>query len=72
VKNITTCPICGEGTLIARVGSNEVEYKGQGRLLPFHYRECTCCDSDQVSHEDVSQNKRLMTDFKKEVEAMYK
>lgn len=70
MKNISTCPICEEGTLEARVGTNEVEYKGQGKTIPMHYSECACCGSDQASSADLRKNKRLMIEFKKEVDGL--
>ena len=58
------CPICEEGFLEARVGTNEFEYKGQVKIIPMHYSECTCCGSEQTSSADLRKNKRLMIEFK--------
>ena len=70
MKSISTCPICEEGILEARIGTNEVEYKGQGKTIPMHYSECACCGSDQASSADSRKNKRLMIEFKKEVDGL--
>lgn len=70
MKNVSTCPICEEGTLEVRVGANEVEYKGQSKTLSLHYGECDCCGSEQASSADLRNNKRLMIEFKKQVDGL--
>ncbi|MEO9944932.1 type II toxin-antitoxin system MqsA family antitoxin [Paraglaciecola sp.] len=70
MKKISTCPICEEGILEARIGTNEVEYKGKGKTIPMHYSECACCGSEQASSSDLRKNKRLMIEFKKEVDGL--
>lgn len=69
VKNDSVCPICKEGNLEAKVGTNKVEYKGQTKTLPMHFSECDCCGSEQALPADLRQNKRLMAEAKKDSQA---
>lgn len=70
MKNYSVCPICEEGSLEAKVGTNEVEYKGKTTNLPMHFSECDCCGSEQASAAEVRKNKRLMVEFKKQVDGL--
>jgi HTH-type transcriptional regulator/antitoxin MqsA len=70
MKNISVCPICEEGSLEAKIGSNEVEYKSQKTALPLHFSECESCGSEQASPIELRINKRLMIDFKKKVDGL--
>ena len=70
MKNISVCPICEEGNLEAKIGTNEVEYKGHTKTLPMHFSECECCRSEQASPAELRTNKRLMTEFKKQVDGL--
>lgn len=64
------CPVCGEGVLTHQIGTNDVEYGGQRRMLELHYSTCDCCGSDIAEDSDAKQNKRLMIAFKKEVDGL--
>lgn len=70
MKNISVCPICEEGNLEAKVGTNEVEYKGQHSTISMHFSECDCCGSEQASSAELRTNKRLMNEFKKQVDGL--
>ncbi|MEI6858507.1 MAG: type II toxin-antitoxin system MqsA family antitoxin [Shewanella sp.] len=70
MKNISICPICEEGNLEAKIGINEVEYKNHTKNLPMHFSECECCGSEQASPVELRTNKRLMTEFKKQVDGL--
>lgn len=70
MKNTDVCPICEEGTLHAHVGSNMVEYKGHEKQLPLHYSECDCCCSEITGAAQSRTNKRLMTEFKKQINGL--
>lgn len=70
MKNISVCPICEEGNLESKVGSNEVEYKGQKTTLPIHFSECDSCGSEQASPIELRINKRIMIEFKKKVDGL--
>jgi HTH-type transcriptional regulator/antitoxin MqsA len=70
MKNISICPICEEGSLEAKIGSNEVEYKGQKTVLPLHFSECESCGSEQASPIELRINKRSMIEFKKKVDGL--
>lgn len=64
----TPCPICGEGVLEPRLGSNRVEYEGVTRNLSLHYSVCTACGSEQGDATQLRENKLATTRFKKEVD----
>jgi HTH-type transcriptional regulator/antitoxin MqsA len=70
MKNISVCPICEEENLESKVGSNEVEYKGQKATIPLHFSECDSCGSEQASPIELRINKRLMIEFKKKVDGL--
>jgi HTH-type transcriptional regulator/antitoxin MqsA len=70
MKNISVCPICEEGNLEAKTGTNEVEYKAQHSNISMHFSECDCCGSEQASPAELRTNKRLMNEFKKQVDGL--
>ncbi len=65
-----TCPICGEGHLHARMGTQAVDYRGQSGQIAFHYAECDACGSEQAGAVQLRDNKRAMTAFKKQVDSL--
>lgn len=64
------CPICGEGSLHAKVGENSAEYKGQITILALHYSVCDECGSEQADAGQLRSNKRAMIAFKKSVDGL--
>lgn len=70
MKNNAVCSVCEEGSLHIQVETNLVEYKSQKKELPLHYSECDCCGSDITTPEQSRKNKRLMTEFKKQVDGL--
>ena len=70
MKNTPICPICEEGNLEAKTGTNSVEYKGQRSTILMHFSECDCCGSEQASAVELRTNKRLMNEFKKQVDGL--
>ncbi|HHF3183987.1 TPA: type II toxin-antitoxin system MqsA family antitoxin [Vibrio alginolyticus] len=70
MTNTTTCSICEEGNLQPHVGHNLVDYKGHQKELDIHYSECDCCGSEITVPAQSRANKRLMTEFKKQVDGL--
>jgi HTH-type transcriptional regulator/antitoxin MqsA len=70
MKNNSVCSVCEEGNLHIQVETNLVEYKNHKKELPLHYSECDCCGSDITTPEQSRCNKRLMTEFKKQVDGL--
>jgi HTH-type transcriptional regulator/antitoxin MqsA len=70
MKNTSVCSICEEGNLQAHVDSNVVEYKSHKKELPLHYSECDCCGSEVSLPAQSRTNKRLMNEFKKQVDGL--
>lgn len=68
MSNESVCPICEEGNLEAKVGTNKVEYKSETKNLPMYFSVCGCCGSEQASPAEARQNKEQMIKFKKQVE----
>lgn len=68
--NTSVCSICEEGNLQAHVDSNVVEYKNHKKELPLHYSECDCCGSEVSLPAQSRTNKRLMNEFKKQVDGL--
>lgn len=64
------CPICGEGTLTLKQGTNETEYKGVRGSVSFFYEECDACGSEQADASLTLRNKRLMLAFRKQVDGL--
>lgn len=64
------CPICGEGHLQARTGTQQVEYKGQRGRIALHYSQCEQCGSEQAGAQDLRDNKRAMLAFRKKVDGL--
>lgn len=64
------CPICGEGTLTLKQGTNEAEYKGVRGSVSFFYEECDACGSEQADASLTLRNKRLMLAFRKQVDGL--
>jgi len=70
MKNTSVCSICEEGNLHAHVDTNVVEYKNRKQESPLHYSECDCCGSEVATPAQLRTNKRLMTEFKKQVDGL--
>lgn len=70
-KNGDRCRICDLGHLTVQVEKNLVEYKGFSESLDSFYAICDVCGSEQADAVQVCDNKRLMIDFKKRVEALF-
>lgn len=70
MKNNSVCSVCEEGHLHMQVEANLVEYKSHKKELPLHYSECDCCGSDITTPDQSRRNKRLMTEFKKQVDGL--
>lgn len=68
MKNISVCPMCEEANLEAKIGSDEVEYKGHKAALPLHFSACESCGSEQASPLELRTNKRSMIEFKKKID----
>ncbi len=66
----TTCRICGDGHLDARVKRNAVEYKGVQGELDAVYSVCDGCGSEQAAGNQLRTNKRAMIEFKKTVDGL--
>lgn len=64
------CPICEEGHLHPRVGSNSVEYQGQRANLDLHFSVCDACGSEQAGATQLRINKRSMVEFRKKVDGL--
>jgi len=70
MKNISMCSICEEGNFQTYIESNVVEYKGNKQNLAMHYSECDCCGSETITPTQSRTNKRLMTEFKKQIDGL--
>jgi HTH-type transcriptional regulator/antitoxin MqsA len=70
MKNISMCSICEEGNFQTHIGSNIVEYKDHKKELDMHYSECDCCGSETATPAQLRTNKRLMTEFKKQIDGL--
>ncbi|MGI2137921.1 type II toxin-antitoxin system MqsA family antitoxin [Shewanella baltica] len=70
MKKNSVCVICEEGTLIAKVESTSADYKGHTTTLALHISECDCCGSETSTAEQLRTNKRLMAEFKKQVDGL--
>jgi HTH-type transcriptional regulator/antitoxin MqsA len=70
MKNISMCSICEEGNFQTHIGSNIVEYKDHKKKLEMHYSECDCCGSETATPAQLRTNKRLMTEFKKQIDEL--
>ena len=64
------CPICEEGVLMIREGSNETAYKGVQGSVRFFYEECDACGSEQADASLSLKNKRSMIAFRKQVDGL--
>lgn len=64
------CPVCGEGRLHSKVGSNKVEYKGRTAELPLYFSVCNVCGCEQGSSTELHDNKLTMLAFKKIVDSI--
>lgn len=64
------CLICGEGHLHQTIETNPLTYKGVTKDLPLYGSTCDVCGSEQADAEDVRNNKRVMQEFKKEVDGL--
>lgn len=64
------CAICGEGHITAQMQMVETEYKGSTALLPMHYQLCDTCTSDYAGAAESKLNKRIVMDFRKQVDGL--
>lgn len=64
------CPICESGRLSEERGTNSVDYKGVSQELVMLYSVCDACGSEQVTDGQSRANKRVMVEFKKQVEGL--
>ncbi|MFT4928139.1 MAG: HTH-type transcriptional regulator/antitoxin MqsA [Phenylobacterium sp.] len=64
------CPICEAGQLSTHTEQNTVEYKGETTALTSHYSLCDGCGAQQSDALQLRTNKRLMAEFKKQVDGL--
>lgn len=64
------CPICGEGCLIACIGSSQLEYKGEAAEVEAQYSVCDSCGCEQATESQLRTNKRASIAFKKKVDGL--
>lgn len=67
-KNI--CPICEEGQLHSRIGSNSIEYKGRRTRLDMHFSVCDACGSEQANAGEQLKNKRSIVKYRKKIDGL--
>lgn len=70
MKNNDLCPICGEGKLSMRSEMDEVVYKGVKKYVTANYCICNHCHVEQAGASELKANKRIMNEFKKEVDGL--
>ena len=70
MKGNHLCPICGEGALSSSITMRNVEYKGQAGDVRELSSLCNVCGVEQASPEQLRDNKRAMTAFKKETDGL--
>ncbi len=58
------------GSLRLHIEYNLVEYKGRQKELDSHYSKCDDCGSEVTTSVQSHVNKRLMVEFKKQVESL--
>jgi YgiT-type zinc finger domain-containing protein len=59
-----TCPLCGEGELIEKNDTFEVEHDGRKGVVILLCDECTVCGSELCGSEHSRLNKQAMIDFR--------
>ncbi|MBU2783572.1 MAG: type II toxin-antitoxin system MqsA family antitoxin [Acidithiobacillus caldus] len=64
------CPLCGEGSLVLHHEEQTVEYRGTTGNIPYRYKVCTSCGSEQADMDDLRFNRRAMRAFKKSVDGL--
>lgn len=64
------CPICGEGHLHGRLGTQSVDYRGHSGDIAFYYAECDVCGSEQAGSLQLRDNKRALMAFKKQIDGL--
>ena len=70
MKNQGLCPICGEGKLSMKMEMDEVVYKGVSKQVATNYCICSHCHVEQAGAKELKANKRIMNEFKKEVDGL--
>ncbi len=70
MKGNHLCPICGEGALSSSITLRDVEYKGHAGHVHELSSVCNLCGVEQASPEQLRNNKRAMTAFKKETDGL--
>ncbi|MCA1178902.1 MULTISPECIES: type II toxin-antitoxin system MqsA family antitoxin [unclassified Pantoea] len=70
MKNNNLCPICGVGKLSRKSEMDEVVYKGVTKHVTANYCVCDHCHVEQAGATELKANKRIMNEFKKEVDGL--
>lgn len=68
MQNKDLCPICGVGNLSRESEMDEVVYKGVKKHVTTAYCVCDHCHIEQAGTSELRANKRIMNEFKKEVD----
>lgn len=54
---VDKCPICDEGFLVRKSGTNNITYKGVKGFVNFYYDKCNECGSEVASDWQLAVNK---------------
>lgn len=60
------CPVCAEGVLFPKVGTNEVEHNGHKGVIDCHYSLCSACGSEVAGAKEMQLNKEIMQEFRRQ------
>lgn len=57
MKDMESCPVCGEGSLHPAQEEVEIEYKSEKHSVTFMSHICDECGSEIATREDAKRNK---------------
>ena len=70
MKNLSVCPLCGKGHLTKKIEHDNIVYKGKIKNVPDVFYVCSFCRVEQSGAKELKENKRIMNEFKKEVDGL--
>jgi HTH-type transcriptional regulator/antitoxin MqsA len=66
-----TCPICGVGSLIKKIGNEPFEYKGQSTMMTNYVTyACNECGEAIVDNTTLKESGKKLKDFQRQVDGL--